>query len=95
MDRKQIGKKIYKLRLERGFAQNKLAKEAGVSPSYIRDLERCEKCPTVEVLDNICFALGVTLVDFLSEEKDGFSEDRVASLNEQQKKLLNDFLKSL
>lgn len=47
MDRKEIGKRIKKLREERGLTKYKLATDAGVSPGYISDLEKGEKCPTV------------------------------------------------
>lgn len=95
MDRKAIGKKIEKLRKERGMSQLKLANEAGLSQSYIPDLEKGLKCPTVETLDNICYALRISLVEFLAEPKEKQSQNRLESLNEQQKKLLNNFLDSL
>lgn len=95
MNRKEIGEKIEKLRKERNMSQYQLAMEAGLSTSYIPDLEKGLKCPTVETLDSICYALNVTLCDFFSERvKDGF-EDRLARLNENQRRLLNDFLCSL
>ncbi|MBR1868032.1 MAG: helix-turn-helix transcriptional regulator [Clostridia bacterium] len=79
----------------RNWATNKLATLAGVSPSYIRDLEKGLKCPTIEVLDNICFAFDVSLSDFLNEKSEEISTDRLSSLYSQQKKLLNHFLDSL
>lgn len=95
MDRKAIGKKIEKLRKERGMSQARLANEAGLSPSYIPDLEKGLKCPTVETLDNICYALNVSLCEFFSETKEGTPQSKVDLLSEHQKKLLNDFLHSL
>jgi len=95
MDRKAIGRKIEKLRKERGMSQLKLANEAGLSSSYIPDLEKGLKCPTVETLDNICYALRISLSDFLTEPKEKTSQHRLETLNDQQKKLLNDFLDSL
>lgn len=95
MDRKAIGKKIEKLRKERGMSQLKLANEAGLSQSYIPDLEKGLKCPTVETLDNICYALRISLIEFLTEPKEKASQNRIESLSDQQKKLLNDFLDSL
>lgn len=91
MDRKEIGKKIEMLRKQKDYSQHKLAVEAGVSPSYIPDIEKGIKCPTVETLDNICFALNVSLSEFFSEKE----TERITKLNEKQIKLLNDFLNSL
>lgn len=95
MDRKEIGKKIKKMRLERRMSQYKLAMEAGLSPSYIPDIEKGKKCPTVEALDSICYALHVTLKDFFTESPENSTKDKLSSLSGKQKELLNDFLNSL
>ncbi len=95
MDRKEIGKKIKTMREEKEWTQNKLSVLAGVSASYIRDLEKGLKCPTVEILDGICFAFGVTLADFFSTKKEDTLLDKVSSLTDNQKRLLNEFLNSL
>ncbi len=95
MNKQEIGKKIQKLRLEKGWSKGKLATEAGVTPSYIPVLENGEKCPTVETLDSICFALGITLADFFTEKKEDAFIDKVSSLTDSQKRLLNEFLNSL
>ena len=95
MDKKEIGKKIKALRETREWKQGKLATKAGISPSYIPDIENGKKCPSVEVLDAICFAFGISLADFFTEKKEDTLVDRVSSLTEKQKQLLNDFLNSL
>ena len=95
MDRLEIGKKIKQLRESRDWKKGTLATKAGVSPGYIYDLEKGIKCPTVETLDAICFAFGITLEDFFSEKKEDTLADRVSSLTNKQKDLLNDFLNSL
>ncbi len=95
MNRKEIGKKIERIRKERRMSQYQLAIDAGLSTSYIPDLEKGLKCPTVETLDNICYALKITLQDFFTEPAENTSQDRLSSLNDKQKKLLNDFLDSL
>lgn len=95
MDRKEVGRRIRELREQRGWAKGTLATRAGVAPSYIPVLENGEKCPTVETLDAICFAFGITLADFFTEKKEEPLIDRVSSLTEKQKQLLNDFLNSL
>lgn len=95
MDRKEIGKKIEKIRKERRMSQYQLAMDAGLSTSYIPDIEKGLKCPTVETLDNICYALHITLKDFFTEQVDNVPQDKLAALNESQRKLLNEFLNSL
>ena len=96
MDRKEIGKKIEKIIKERRMSQYQLAMDAGLSTSYIPDIEKGLKCPTVETLDNICYALHITLKDFFTEQTDEVvSRDKLSALNESQKRLLNEFLNSL
>ena len=72
-----------------------LALGAGIAPSYIPVLENGEKCPTIETLDAICFAFGITLADFFTEKKADTLIDRVSALTDKQKHLLNEFLNSL
>lgn len=88
-------KKIEKLRKERKMTQYQLAIDAGLSTSYIPDIEKGLKCPTIETLDSICYALHITLKDFFTEQSDEALHDKLASLNENQRKLLNEFLNSL
>ena len=78
------------------MSQYQLAMDAGLSTSYIPDIEKGLKCPTVETLDNICYALHITLKDFFTEQTDEVvSQDKLSALNESQKRLLNEFLNSL
>ena len=91
MDATEVGKRIKMFREKAGIKQNALATAAGVSPTYIYQVERGEKCPTVEYLDHICWGLGITLEEFFGKE----IYDKIAQLTSEQKKLLNDFLTSL
>lgn len=95
MDKIEIGKKIQKLRIEKGYTQYKLATLSGQSPSYIPQIENGTKCPTVEVLDRICYALGITLADFFGKTTTQIKVDRLSTLSPEQKSLLNNFLNSL
>lgn len=97
METKQIGEKIKKLREEKGLTKNALANLAGVSPTYIYQLENGEKCPTVEYLGYICWGLGISLSEFFSENEseNASKESEINSLTNEQKALLNAFLKSV
>ncbi len=50
---------IYKFRTERGLTQKELSILSGVSESYIGDLERNEKEPTISILCKLAKALKV------------------------------------
>ncbi|MEK3984263.1 helix-turn-helix transcriptional regulator [Paenibacillus sp. FSL K6-3166] len=60
-----IGENIRILRLKNGFSQEQLALNAGVNTSYIGQIERGEKNPTIKTLEKISKALGITLIDLL------------------------------
>ena len=96
MDRKEIGIRIKKLREDRGFTKYRLAADAGVSPGYISDLENGKKCPPVEVLDNTCFALRITLKDFFNTPNEHVDlAAAVSSLSLKQRQVLVAFLERL
>lgn len=95
MDRKDVGRRIRTLREEKGWTRGTLATRAGISPSYVPVLENGEKCPTVETLDAICFALGITLAEFFTEKADNLSTNKLSKLTDTQVQLLNAFLNSL
>ena len=54
-----VGERIKELREKRGLTVNKLANLAGISQSYLRDVELGNKNPTVETLSYFCDALGM------------------------------------
>ena len=97
MDKFDVAKRIKSLREEKKLTQNALANSAGVSPTYIYQLEKGEKSPTIEYLDHICWGLGISIEEFFStqEKSDKQIADKLSSLTTEQRKLLNEFLNSL
>ncbi len=79
----EIGKRITNLREHKGLTTNKLAITAGISQSYLRDIELGNKNPTVEMLSYICDALNISLCDFFTIE----SNEIEPSLKKSLKKL--------
>ena len=66
--RSAVGRKIRRYREEQGIALAELAKEAGISRSYLYQLESGESSPTVGILKSIATKLGVRVSDLLDEE---------------------------
>lgn len=65
----QLGSKLNKLRKEKGFTLEALAKAADVSKSYLWELENREvKNPSAQRLATIAAQLGVTADFFLDDE---------------------------
>lgn len=62
---KKFGKRIKRLRKERGMTQEDLAFEIGVDRSYMGFIERGERNPTLGILAKIAKALKVSLSELL------------------------------
>lgn len=59
--------RILKFMRERGWTKYKLAKEAGLSQSTIANVFTRNNVPTVQTLESICTAFGITLAQFFAE----------------------------
>lgn len=71
---KIIGQRIRNYRIQKGLSQEKLAELSGCHSTYIGQLERGEKNATLESIERITSALGISLSKLLEklsgEEKD-------------------------
>lgn len=91
-----VAKRIKYLREEKGLTVNALANLAGISQSYLRDIELGNKIPTVEYLEYICQALKISLSAFFDELEEGDKLSQfIASLTEEQKEILLSFLSNV
>ena len=61
-----LGARIKELRKRLGISQEELASRAGMHWTYLSDLERGRQTPTVDVVNRVARALGVTLAEFFS-----------------------------
>lgn len=68
MLRKRLGKRIKDYRKAKGWSQMRLAEKSGVSWQHVGSIERAERSMTVDVLDQLCAALGCDPVELLTEE---------------------------
>ncbi|MFD2334370.1 helix-turn-helix domain-containing protein [Cohnella sp. GCM10020058] len=62
-----IGDRIRNYRKRRGISQEKLAGLAEFSVSFIGEVERAEKSPSLENLNKICKALGITVQELFEQ----------------------------
>jgi DNA-binding XRE family transcriptional regulator len=60
-----LGLEIQRRRIEKGWSQEYLAEVTGLHRTYISQLERGLKSPSVRVLSHITNALGITMGEFL------------------------------
>ena len=91
-----VSKRLISLRQQCGYTQNGLAERAGVSQSHLRRVELGEADITVNLLELLCDAMGISLKDFFDEQT---SDDEITTalsrLSPKQKKLLLTFIDSL
>lgn len=93
-----VGPKIRQFRTKKGWSINKLANQAGVSQSYLRNVELSNKNCTVEFLHLICNALDMTLYEFFDDtDTDGSNllSESINKLNPNQREKLIAFLASI
>ncbi|TDL31818.1 XRE family transcriptional regulator [Jeotgalibacillus sp. S-D1] len=63
-----IGENIIKLRKEKGLTLSELAEKAGVSKSYLSNIERnLKQNPSIQVMEKIAWVLRVDLNQLLEE----------------------------
>ena len=66
-NKESVGKKLRKIREERGFSQRELAQLAGISTNAISLIERDENSPSVATLQNLATALNVKMSYFFDD----------------------------
>lgn len=95
-----VGEKIKYFRNKKHYSVNKLANLAGISQSYLRDIELLNKNPTIEILTYICDALEISLETFFTESEtpDPFDDalyQKISLLTSDQKASLTAFLDTM
>ncbi|MEW9671177.1 helix-turn-helix domain-containing protein [Ammoniphilus sp. 3BR4] len=66
-----IGKRIQRLRQDKGLSLSELAERAGVAKSYLSTIERdIQSNPSIQFLEKISAVLGVSVNAFLHDEED-------------------------
>ncbi len=86
--------------MQNSTASTGLQTLAGISQSYLRDVELGKKNPTVEVLSYICDALDLSLRDFFDDKLESrFCQDplltRIYRMSPEQRNALLQFLNSM
>jgi transcriptional regulator with XRE-family HTH domain len=71
-----LGLEIQRRRTEKSWSQEYLAEMTGLHRTYISQLERGLKSPSVRVLNHITKALGTTMSEFLHVVEESLSVDR-------------------
>jgi transcriptional regulator with XRE-family HTH domain len=65
--RQRLGRNLKRLRQAKGWSQEKFAFEADVHRTYVSDLERGARNPTITLVEKLAKPFGVTASDLLSD----------------------------
>ena len=94
-----VGDRLRFFREQKQISTNKLANLAGISQSYVRDIEMGNKNPTIEIIFQLCRTLDISLKDFFDDDSSLLSEDplitRIYRLNTDQREALLTFLNTI
>jgi len=96
-----IGERITYFRHARRYSVNYLANQAGISQSYLREIEIGHYTnPSVDILSNLCDVLGISLSEFFNtnqslQETDNALLEEIKQLTPPQREQLRIFLKTL
>ncbi|WYL96886.1 MAG: helix-turn-helix transcriptional regulator [Gloeotrichia echinulata IR180] len=71
-----LGREIQRRRIEKNLSQEYLAELTGLHRTYISQLERGLKSPSIRVLSHITRALNVKMSEFFQGVEDSLSVDR-------------------
>lgn len=63
--RARLGRNLRRLRDEKGWSQEAFAFEAKIHRTYVSDLERGARNPTITVVEKLALALGVNIGQLL------------------------------
>ena len=63
--RQRLARNLRRFRDAKGWSQEKFAFEANIHRTYVSDIERCARNPTILVLEKLAAPLGVTASELL------------------------------
>ena len=63
--RQRLGLNVRRLREAKGVSQEAFAFEAGIHRTYVSDIERGARNPTITIVEKLAVSLGVTASDLL------------------------------
>lgn len=64
----KFGRRITELRLKQGLSQENLAFQSGINRTYMGEIERGEKSPTIVTIAKIAKGLGISIKQVMDYE---------------------------
>lgn len=82
-----LGQRLKALREERGTSQQRLSELAGVTKSFVSQVERGKVMPSIATIRRLANALGFTLARLFAEVNESHPEDRYVVRAERRREL--------
>ena len=102
IDYTDIGRRIKQKRMEKGFAQEKLAELVGIGPSHMSHLESGKTVPSMDVFIELCNELECSADELLCREitkakpmLDSWLVELVSDCDRTEIKIISDTVASL
>jgi len=84
--RRLVGRNFARLRLAKGFTQERFAEVSGVTQQYVSGLERGKRNPTIVTLYHLATALGVSPADLVTSDEEELRESARSPKRKSRKK---------
>ncbi len=81
----EVGKKLKKLREDKGMSMYRLTQITGISGHHIKGIENGTRQPTIETLNRLVSALGSSLAEIFNDDT------QCTYLNEKERRLIENF----
>ncbi len=85
-----FAERLRELRLSRGMTQAELARRAGVSVTYVSQLESADTAPGIDLVARVAKALGITTTELLPPES---APETLAVLKDQAERQFDELRK--
>lgn len=91
-----IGQTILRIRKNKGIKQKELAKRAGITPTYLSQIENGQRIPRLDTLEKISSEIEIPLavLSFLSLDIQSIPEDKKSAYS-QIKPILDGFVEKI
>jgi transcriptional regulator with XRE-family HTH domain len=64
---KIFAQNVKRIRLAKGYSQDELGEQSGLTRNYIGNIERRENSPSLQSMEAVADALGVSLLELLGQ----------------------------
>lgn len=80
----KIGQKLRHFRRNKKLSTTELANLSGISQSSVSIIEKDGRSPTLDTVEKLCRALGISIIDLLPEDIQEMQQTKAVNVQEHQ-----------